>query len=313
MRQETLFLNRAVGVITFVFIICVCGCVHFGSKEPQVTKPQKRIGKALPYPLPHPPKSVSLPESAEKISRYGNHTPYSVLGKTYQIESANFYREEGIASWYGKEFHGKPTSNFEPFDMYEISAAHKTLPLPTYVKVTNLENNRSMILRVNDRGPFHEGRIIDLSYAAAVELGFASKGTTRARVETILPPYIPTDHRLYALNTTKKTKDQRKPQETVLTQAADKIPIAHPQPATKNSQTKPYLQLGAFALLNSAKNLATKIDGILSYPLEIQSENQSQREIHKVQIGPLENQNEINAVKASLRQAQMPEPLLVWR
>jgi rare lipoprotein A len=313
MKPETQLLNRAVGAVAFIIITCVCGCVHFGAKEPQTIKAPKSIGKALPYPLPHPPKPVSLPESAEKISRYGNHTPYSVLGKTYQIQSAAFYREEGIASWYGKEFHGKPTSNFEPFDMYEISAAHKTLPLPTYVKVTNLENNRSMILRVNDRGPFHEGRIIDLSYAAAVELGFANKGTTRARVETILPPYIPTNHPLYALNNSKQTKEPQLPPKAVLAENTHK-PEARPlSPNAKNSSAKPYLQLGAFSILNSAKNLATKIDGLLSYPLEIQSENQSQREIHKVQIGPLENQHEINAVKESLKQAQMPEPLLVWR
>jgi rare lipoprotein A (peptidoglycan hydrolase) len=126
MKQQTALFNRAVGVTAFVLMMGVCGCMHFSTQENPAIKTTKKSDKSLPYPLPHPPKPVSLPTTAEKISRYGNHTPYSVLGKTYEIESAAFYREEGIASWYGKEFHGKPTSNFEPFDMYEISAAHKS-------------------------------------------------------------------------------------------------------------------------------------------------------------------------------------------
>lgn len=122
----------------------------------------------------------------EPLSKHGNKSPYKVNGKTYHImASAEGYREEGIASWYGVKFHGHTTSNGEVFDMNKISAAHKTLPLPTWVRVTNLDNGKSIDVRVNDRGPFHGGRIIDLSYAAAVKLGYQDKGTARVRVEAI--------------------------------------------------------------------------------------------------------------------------------
>lgn len=122
----------------------------------------------------------------EPLSRHGNPSSYTVNGQQYQVmASAAGYREEGLASWYGAKFHGHTTSNGEVFDMYEISAAHKSLPLPTWVRVTNLENGISIVARVNDRGPFHPGRIIDMSYAAAVKLDFVHKGTARVRVETL--------------------------------------------------------------------------------------------------------------------------------
>ncbi len=132
----------------------------------------------LPEPVPH----------AEPLSHYGNRTPYSVLGKTYAVlPSASGYRERGVASWYGTKFDGRATSNFEPYDMYQFTAAHRTLPLPSYARVTNLDNGRSVIVRVNDRGPFHEGRLIDLSYAAAVKLGVNVHGTANVEVRGIDP------------------------------------------------------------------------------------------------------------------------------
>ena len=122
----------------------------------------------------------------EPLSKHGNKSPYTVNGKTYRVlSSATGYSEVGIASWYGAKFHGHTTSNGETFDMNKISGAHKTLPLPSWVRVTNLDNGRSIDVRVNDRGPFHSGRIIDLSYAAAVKLGYHDKGTARVRVEAL--------------------------------------------------------------------------------------------------------------------------------
>ena len=122
----------------------------------------------------------------EPRAKLGNHSPYEVFGKTYHVLStAEGYDETGIASWYGTKFHGRKTSTGEIYDVYKITAAHKSLPLPTWVKVTNLENKRTLVVRVNDRGPFKEGRIIDLSYAAAVRLGVFPKGTAQVRVEAI--------------------------------------------------------------------------------------------------------------------------------
>jgi len=123
----------------------------------------------------------------EPPSRFGNRT-YSVLGKTYRVrDSAHGYVEEGRASYYGNKFHGRRTSNQEVYDMYAFTAAHKTLPLPSYVRVTNLDNGKSVVVRVNDRGPFHAGRVIDLSYAAAVKLGFVKQGTARVEVRALMP------------------------------------------------------------------------------------------------------------------------------
>ncbi|NOT87555.1 MAG: septal ring lytic transglycosylase RlpA family protein [Lysobacter sp.] len=136
------------------------------------------------------PDVDAIPEpevKAEPRSRVGNRS-YAVLGKRYQIrDSAEGYVEEGMASFYGKKFHGRLTSNQEVYDMYAFSAAHKSLPLPSYVRVTNLANGKSVIVRVNDRGPFHAGRVIDLSYAAATKLGFTKQGTARVEVRALTP------------------------------------------------------------------------------------------------------------------------------
>ncbi len=120
----------------------------------------------------------------EARSRYGNRSPYKVLGKSYRVlDNAKGYDETGLASYYGNKFHGRRTSNLEVYDMYAFTAAHKTLPLPSFARVTNLSNGKSVVVRVNDRGPFHEGRIIDLSYAAAVKLGVDRAGTARVEVK----------------------------------------------------------------------------------------------------------------------------------
>jgi rare lipoprotein A len=134
----------------------------------------------------------NLPEPVprrEPKARYGNRESYTVLGRTYRVlPSAEGYRERGIASWYGYKFHGRHTSSRERYDMCAFTAAHKTLPLPSYVRVTNLDNGRSIVVRVNDRGPFHAGRIIDLSYAAATRLDMKRAGTARVEVEALLGP-----------------------------------------------------------------------------------------------------------------------------
>lgn len=138
------------------------------------------------------PDLSTLPEpepKQEPRSAMGNPVSYRVFGKEYRVlPSARGYREQGIASWYGMKFHGHRTSNGEIYDVYQFTAAHKTLPLPSYVRVTRVDNGQSVIVRVNDRGPFHEGRIIDLSYAAAVRLGINKQGTAEVTVEVVQPP-----------------------------------------------------------------------------------------------------------------------------
>jgi rare lipoprotein A len=143
----------------------------------------------VPTDIPDVDRIPDATVRKEPASRYGNRS-YSVLGKRYQVlESAEGYDEVGIASFYGNKFHGRRTSNLEVYDMYAMTAAHKTLPLPSYARVTNLDNGRSVVVRINDRGPFHPGRIIDLSYAAAVKLGYRDKGTARVEVKGLAGPY----------------------------------------------------------------------------------------------------------------------------
>jgi rare lipoprotein A len=136
------------------------------------------------------PNVEAIPEpevKAERPSRYGNRS-YAVLGKSYRVlASSEGYVEQGNASYYGNKFHGRLTSNQEVYDMYAFTAAHRSLPLPSYVRVTNLSNGKSVVVRVNDRGPFHANRIIDLSYAAAVKLDFIRQGTARVEVEALQP------------------------------------------------------------------------------------------------------------------------------
>ncbi|HYD56256.1 MAG TPA: septal ring lytic transglycosylase RlpA family protein [Burkholderiales bacterium] len=138
-----------------------------------------------------PPNLSAIPDAEprrEPLHRWANR-PYTVFGKGYTpMSTVQPYKEQGIASWYGKKFHGQKTSSGEIYDMYKMSAAHKTLPIPSYARVTNLANGRSVVVRINDRGPFHSNRIIDLSYAAAHRLGYITAGSARVEVESVLPP-----------------------------------------------------------------------------------------------------------------------------
>lgn len=159
-----------------VLLLVLAGC---SSLEPRDSAPSIRLDpEAIPDAVPR----------FEVIGRAGNRSPYEVLGKTYHLLPTPIgYVEEGIASWYGTKFHGRRTSNGEVFDMYAMSAAHKTLPIPCYARVTNLENGRTAVVRINDRGPFHSDRLIDLSFAAATKLGYMDKGTARVRIEVLDP------------------------------------------------------------------------------------------------------------------------------
>ncbi|MGY1408479.1 MULTISPECIES: septal ring lytic transglycosylase RlpA family protein [unclassified Luteimonas] len=145
------------------------------------------------------PNVDCIPEPAviaESRSNYGNRSPYSVLGKSYRVlDSTDGFVESGVASYYGNKFHGRRTSNQEVYDMYAFTAAHKSLPLPSFARVTNLDNGRSVVVRVNDRGPFHEGRVVDLSYAAAVKLDIHRRGTGRVEVRALRPGEAGTEPR----------------------------------------------------------------------------------------------------------------------
>jgi len=169
----------------------------------------------------------------EPLARYGNHSPYTVLGKTYTVmESSKGYKERGVASWYGSKFHGRRTSSGEVYDMHLATAAHKRLPLPTFAEVTNLDNGRSMIVKINDRGPFHDDRIIDLSYAAAVKLGVDKTGTARVKVRA--------------------------------------IDVASPEPVAVKVADGTFLQVGAFSKRRAADELAGQMIAAQIKPASVQ-------------------------------------------
>ncbi len=190
----------------------------------------------------------------EPLSKKGNRSPYRVAGRSYFVlPRSKGYAATGLASWYGKEFHGKLTSNEEVFDMHALTAAHRTLPLPSYVRVTNLENGREVTVRVNDRGPFKDDRLIDLSHAAAQRLGIIDTGTAMVEVRTLTPAGV------------EQRPDVRH---------ADNV----------------YLQIGAFAERDNALVLlrrlrADKIDAGFVHT----GEDAAGRTIHRVRIGPLED------------------------
>ena len=186
MRTRT-FVGWCAGVI-----LLLGGCASGPGWQPAPDGPPA----VTPAHLAHLPDPVPTDEPP---SKRGNPASYEVLGKTYFVmSSADGYREDGQASWYGTKFHGRLTSSGEPFDMYQLTAAHRSLPIPAYVRVTNLANGRKTIVRVNDRGPFHPNRIIDLSYAAAVKLGFHQSGTAPVRVEVVRPQPPPQNFMLQA-------------------------------------------------------------------------------------------------------------------
>jgi rare lipoprotein A len=224
---------------------------------------------------------ASLPEPVPRVeprSRYGNKATYSVRGKTYHVlGNAKGYDERGIASWYGNKFHGYMTSSFEKYDMYKFTAAHKTLPLPSWARVTNLANGKSVIVRVNDRGPFVANRLIDLSYAAAVRIGIWPRGTGLVEVRAIDPAH---------------------PQE---------LP---PPPAVPAGGAHPgiWLQVGAFADAANAARVAGQLERAGVAPVQVTDALSGGRHVHRVRLGPLRDADQADRVSAAVVRMGLPQP-----
>jgi rare lipoprotein A len=236
---------------------------------------------------------ASIPEVVpEPFARTlaGNRSPYTVLGKTYHVMvTEDGYNERGIASWYGEKFHGHKTSNGEVFDMYKVSAAHKSLPIPSFLRVTNLDNNRSLVVRVNDRGPFHGDRIVDLSYAAALKLGYADRGTARVQLEAIIPDGVVVDRAAANNNNTLSQQTLR------VASTGDK-----------------YIQVGAFADINSAREMSDKLRAMTNRPVFIRSlDSANSGVLHRVRIGPVNDTSEIRRITQSVVAANLGSPYTV--
>jgi len=247
-------------------------------------------------------KKASLPAGQGGYRKTGK--PYRIAGRTYYpLESARGYDETGVASWYGRDFHGKLTANGERYDMHALSAAHKTLPLPTLVRVTNLENGRSMVVRVNDRGPFVKNRVIDLSYAAAKALGYDQKGTTRVRVQ--------------ALDGSNSSASYRQPtrapvQTRPVRPAAPPAPILASRKVATGSPPIPgmYIQLGAFGQSTNADRLRSTLAA--DYPsVGVQPFWNNQQRLYRVRIGPYANVKEIESIVLDLGQKGYANAIVV--
>ncbi len=180
------------GIIVAVLAVCCGGLILSGCS----TSPKKKGGGYYLDDGPGtniPPNLDQVPDAEPKVEKIASGTskPYTVMGTTYTpMTSLNYYKQQGIGSWYGKKFHGLKTSSGETYDMFGMTAAHPTLPIPSYARVTSLENGKQVIVRVNDRGPFLSGRLIDLTYTAAYKLGYVNKGSGRVEVELLLPDEI---------------------------------------------------------------------------------------------------------------------------
>ena len=242
-----------------------------------------------------PPDVMAIPDAVprhEPRSRYGNPSSYVVFGKRYHVmPTSTGYVERGIASWYGTKFHGHRTSSGETYDMYAMTAAHKSLPLPTYARVTNLRNGRSVVVKINDRGPFHDNRVIDLSYAAAAKLGILSEGTGLVEVRSIQPGTAP-----------RPVEQGPRVIEARATTAPARQPAARPSL---------YLQVGAFVNRANAEQLTSKLRQVPLPDIHISPGVSDQRPLYRVRIGPLASVAEADRVAVKLGSYGIANPHVV--
>lgn len=249
--------------LALALALTLAGCVSSPIRTPTHPTPP------LPPPSPIPADIENIPEPVPRIepkSARGNPKFYSVLGKRYFVlDTAEGYLERGVASWYGPGFHAASTSNGERYDMYAMTAAHKTLPLPAYVQVTNLSNGKHVIVRVNDRGPFKDGRIIDLSYTAAAKLDMIKAGTTFVEVRALTP-----------------------------------MQKASP-PDTPAATSDLYVQAGAFATEANAAKLLGQLRSKGVSNAFVREDQVEGKTLYRVRVGPIPNVNDFDRVVKRLR------------
>jgi rare lipoprotein A len=279
-RTEAL---RLVVALTSVSIVAGCG-------SNAVTDGPPRSGSNTVVGLPDDP--VPRPEAR---SRYGNGPIYEVFGKSYTVmPSAVGYREKGVASWYGEKFHGNLTSNREVYDMHQMTAAHKTLPLPSYVKVRNLSNNRSIIVRVNDRGPFVHNRIIDLSYAAARKLDMVTTGTSLVEVEAI----------------TFEPGSSEQPTRKITAAPTESRPPTAVEPVA-SSANHIYVQIGAFGSeANAERRLQLLRSGGLGAAV-VHNDNSVSPPLYRVRMGPIQGVEEYDLLVDELARLGIVDSIIV--
>ena len=255
---------RCLAALVWLAMLSACGVAPERDRQPAGGVDVS----SLPGPTPR----------AEPRSRYGNPRSYVVRGKRYfTLASARGFVQRGVASWYGPKFHGRRTSSGETYDMHKMTAAHKTLPLPTYVLVRNLETGRRIVVRVNDRGPFHGDRIIDLSYAAARELGVERKGTGLVEVRAL------------------------EPGKAV-------------RPAKRSRRSEParlFVQAGAFQAAENAARLQDRLEAASRWPVRVLRARSNGRVMYRVRLGPVSSVEEADRVSTALGALGIRSPHIV--
>jgi rare lipoprotein A len=267
------------GMLAVVLALAGCSSSPSTSTKPAPATTAKSGGYYLDDgPQANPPATLdAVPDAVprdEPLHRYANRT-YAVLGNTYTPQTTRRgHSEEGLASWYGKRFHGKKTASGELYDMYAMTAAHPTLPIPSYARVTALNNGKSVVVRINDRGPFHSKRVIDLSYTAAHKLGYLQRGSTRVRVESLDPVAY-------------GTQDDA-------------------------SREGVYLQVGAFSRTERAQQLLDRLTRALDLDAS-RARVVLKGKLHRVQLGPYSGDDAAHADRARVRERLDLNAVLVRR
>jgi rare lipoprotein A len=281
------------------------GGFHDDVSKPQSSRYRDSSDSVPGGPPPDLSKLVEPVPKLEPRALYGNKSPYTVLGRTYRVlPTAKGYVERGIASFYGSKFDGYKTSSLETYDMYGFSAAHKTLPLPSYARVTNLENGKSVVVRINDRGPFHENRLIDLSYAAAVKIGVWPKGTGLVEVRALDPAHpdaasppmasVPGPSRPAPVGAAAAALPQELP-------ATPAVPVAGARPVI-------YLQVGAFADVANAERVAQRLRAANFAPVQVIDVQVNGRDVRRVRLGPLPDVDRADAITSRIENMGLPRP-----
>lgn len=272
------------GLVALTLILSLTACA---SKPSQSSKsagavPDNGDLALLPDPVPF----------EEPPSRTGNPMVYTVFGRDYRVAgTSEGYRERGLASWYGTKFHGNKTSSGVPYDMYAMTAAHKSLPIPTFVRVTRVDNGRSIVVRVNDRGPFVDERIIDLSYAAATKLGMVEDGLTPVEVQA-LPPY-----QYLAWHRPSDEAETRVAATTVPARPVSTTASSVPVRTAGLRDTRAFVQVGAFNQRRSAESLRQRLSERLPHDVEVASSSDA---LHRVRIGPLQGPDDVDQLRLAL-------------
>lgn len=259
-------------LLSFVTLLAGCSTFH--------TPPNSGARPTIDGPPAHAVDLAAIADAVPKIeprSKYGNPPHYMVFGKRYEtLTTSQGYVERGIASWYGSKFHAQRTSSGEPYDMLAMTAAHKTLPLPTYAEITHLQNGRKVIVKINDRGPFKDNRIVDLSYAAAAKLGITATGTGLVELRTIDPGAAP-------------------------------APVMALQPG----EPKLYLQVGAYAQRENAERARQRLRETAKEQSELAHIAPSGQNLYKVRIGPLGNTAAVDQLASFLESLGWTDPQVV--